>query len=178
MSDHASSRGHVATAATGSARVLSPSRGRRRGGLTISLNLTPMIDVVFLLIFFFLTVSRFGASEGVLPAELPARAAAATVEVPRVPIRVRFVPAAQGEPRCRVTIDRFQETPIPIAELADRLAAIDADVPGFDEDTPVILMADLSIAWDDVVNAYNASIAARYRHVYFATDEPAREGGR
>lgn len=178
MSDRVSSRGYVATAATGCTRVSFPSRGWRRGGLTVSLNLTPMIDVVFLLIFFFLTVSRFGASEGMLPAELPARTAAATVEVPRVPIRVRFVPAAQGEPRCRVTIDRFQETPIPIAELADRLTAIGGEVPGFDRDTPVVLMADLSIAWDDVVNAYNASIAARYRHVYFATDEPAGEAGR
>ena len=172
MSERAPSQEHAPEADFRRARMSSRSRSRRSRWLNMSLNLTPMIDVVFLLLFFFLAVSRFGPSEGMLPAELPARTTAATIEVPRAPLRVRFVPAAEAGQRSRITIDRFQDAPIPIGELADRLATIGAEVPGFDEETPVILMADASVAWDDVVNAYNASIAARYRSVYFATDAP------
>jgi len=153
-------------------------RGRRGGSLTLSLNLTPMIDVVFLLIFFFLTVSRFGASEGMLPARLPARGAVPAAEVPRTPIYVRLVAPAQPGGLARVTIDRFQVTPIPLAALLAKLASIRDEVPGFDGNTPVILVAGDEVPWDDVVNAYNAAIAAEYRKVLFAADRSDTGEGR
>ena len=39
---------------------------QRRGGWTLSLNLTPMIDTVFNLLFLFMIISRFGAIEGLV----------------------------------------------------------------------------------------------------------------
>ena len=61
---------------------------RRQPGSIMNLNLTSMIDVVFLLLFFFLAASRFTVPEGTLPADLPKKGAAAPgIEIPRGPFR-------------------------------------------------------------------------------------------
>ena len=148
---------------------------QRRGGMTMSLNLTPMIDIVFLLLFFFLMVSRFQVSEGMLPAKLPSQAAAVAVDIPRTPIRIRLATGGSTEV-CRVTIDRFNPAPMPLAELADRLRQIRDDVPGFDRDTPIVLVAGDDVAWDHVVNGYNAAVAAEFGKIFFSSPKPERGG--
>jgi biopolymer transport protein ExbD len=143
-------------------------RRARRKVWTMSLNLTPMIDLVFLLLFFFLTVSRFAAREGTLPAQIPARAVAVSAEVPRTPIRVRLE-AEPGNPQaCRATIERFNESSMAMSELAGALRKIREMNVGFDGQTPVHLKAGDEIAWDHVVNAYNAAFAAEFTKIYFA----------
>jgi len=141
---------------------------RHRSGPVMSLNLTPMIDIVFLLLFFFLAVSRFRTMEGMLPARLPAPAAAVSTDIPRTPIRIRFVADFTAPGRFRVTIDRFGESPLAIGSLAGALADIRDHQPGFDTNTPVHLLAGDEVSWDDVVNAYNAALAARYERIFFA----------
>lgn len=150
-------------------RLFSQRRRRaRRKAWTMSLNLTPMIDLVFLLLFFFLVVSRFGALEGVLPTQIPTRSPAIADEVPRTPIRVRLT-SQPGQPAiCRVTIDRFNETPLELSALLDALMKIRNLDAGFDQHTPVHLIAGDDVAWDHVVNAYNAAFAAQYTRIYFA----------
>ena len=53
-------------------------------------------------------------------------------------------------------------------ELPARLAQIRENEPGFGADTPVYLVAGDSVAWDHVVNAYNAAMGAKYDKIYFA----------
>lgn len=143
-------------------------RKARRKSWTMSLNLTPMIDLVFLLLFFFLVVSRFGAREGVLPTQIPSQSAAMPMEVPRAPLRIRLLGDAAHPTMCRATIDHFNETPIPMSELAPALEKIRSQDIGFDSQAPVHLLAPDQIAWDHVVNAYNAAMAARFEKIYFA----------
>lgn len=143
-------------------------RQRRRSAWVMSLNLTPMIDIVFLLLFFFLAVSRFQALEGMLPAHLPTQTAAVSTAIPRTPIRIRFVVDQASPETCQVTIDKFHESPIAIESLADELTKLQNEVPGFDADTPVHLLAGEEVRWDHVVNAYNAALAAQYEKVFFA----------
>jgi len=146
------------------------ARYQRRGPARLmSLNLTPMIDVVFLLLFFFLTVSRFRGTEGMLPAQLPAEAPAVSTEIPRMPIQIRFLTSAATPSICRVTVDPFEDiVAVPIEQLALTLNEIRQSRPGFDADTPVHLLAGDDVQWDHVVNAYNAALAARYEKVFFA----------
>jgi biopolymer transport protein ExbD len=139
---------------------------RRHRGLSLTLNLTPMIDVVFLLLFFFLVASRFGV-EGMLPARLPAPSTGLSTEVPRTPLRVRFVADAGANAGFAVTVDHFHSAPLPISSLRDELSAIRRDKPGFDADAPVHLIAPDEAPWDGVVNAYNAALAAGYHKVFF-----------
>ncbi len=138
----------------------------------MSLNLTPMIDVVFLLLFFFLTVSRFRSPEGMLAAQLPPPDDAVAVEIPREPIRIRVQSAAApGEPGLAV-IERLSTSAIPLAGLAARLGEIRDTVPGFDTGAPVILLADDTVPWEHVVNAYNAAMVAQYHRIFFAESPP------
>jgi hypothetical protein len=81
---------------------------------------------------------------------------------------VRFRPDANSAARCTVTIDQFTDSPVEIGSLAGRLRQIREQVPGFDADTPVHLLADDDVAWDHVANAYNAALAAEYVKIFFA----------
>jgi len=153
---------------SGASRETGLQQRRKRKIWVLSLNLTPMIDIVFLLLCYFLMMSQFRTPEGVLPARLPAMQARVPVEIPRTPIRVRFQKVAGSPGRCMVTIDQFADTSMEISELAGRLRHIRQQVPGFDADTPIHLLAADDVAWDHVVNAYNAALAAEYVKIYFA----------
>ena len=141
---------------------------RRQAGGQMSMNLTPMIDVVFLLLFFFLMVSRFGA-EGMLAARLPARAGVST-DVPRTPLQIRFTSAESDV--IAVTVEPFHPDPLPIAGLSEALVTIIDTRPGFDARTPVHLLATDEILWDHVVNAYNAAYAAGFQDIRFVEPQP------
>jgi biopolymer transport protein ExbD len=135
------------------------------------LNLTAMIDTVFNLLFFFMIASRFGAIEGLLGAHLPAKTsatpAASMTEIPRTPIRIQLLADPASPTGCRATIKQFDETPMEMSALPAALARI-RKIAGFDDDrVPVYLLAGDDIAWDHVVNAYNAAIAAQYQRVFF-----------
>lgn len=146
---------------------------RRRPGSITNLNLTSMIDVVFLLLFFFLAASRFTAPEGTLPADLPKKSAAvAGVEIPRTPIQIRMSPDPTNPAACRLVVDRFHPEPLPVGDLAVTLQRIREEVPGFDGRTPVHLVADDGVSWDVVVNAYNAALFARFERIYFVGTRP------
>jgi biopolymer transport protein ExbD len=146
-------------------------RRRRQRPAVLSLNLTAMIDTVFNLLFFFMIASRFGAIEGLLEARLPAKAAAAAtpaVEIPRTPIRIRLLPDTAAPGKCRATIDGFESTPLAMSALPGALERI-RGMEGFnDKFVPVYLLAGDDVAWDHVVNAYNAAVAARYERIFFA----------
>ena len=73
---------------------------------------------------------------------------------------------------CKLTIDRFHPSPLPVGELATTLQKIHDEVPGFDGQTPVHLVADDGVPWDFVVNAYNAAIFARFEKTYFVGTKP------
>lgn len=153
-------------------RRVSFRRRNRKRSYTITLNLTAMIDTVFNLLFLFIMISRFGALEGMLPAQLPGRiakvAASPGAEVPRMPIRIRLL-ADPGDPAgCRATIERFNLDPLTLRALPGALRKIRDGGSGFDTSTPVHLLARDDVAWDHVVNAYNAAMAAQFQKIYFS----------
>jgi biopolymer transport protein ExbD len=158
------------------ATPISRRRQANRGVLAMSLNLTPMIDLVFLLLFFFMSTSRFGSLEGMLPAQLPTvQAAAPSIEIPLTPIRVRIADNTgidgSEESKPVITIDRLHESPVAPAELVNTLRHIRENEPGFDHNTPVHLIANDQTAWDFVVNAYNAAMAAEFDRIYFVESQ-------
>lgn len=164
----------AAASTTGRRRSYRLARRRdRRRPANLSLNLTAMIDTVFMLLFFFMVASRFGAIEGLLSAPLPSRASAAPVapaaEVPRTPLRIRLEPDPAGPEKCRAVIEQFSDSPLAMSALPGELARIRRTVEGFDDaKVPVYLIAGDDVAWDHVVNAYNAALVARYERIFFA----------
>ncbi len=145
------------------------SHARRRRGQTvaISVNLTPMIDVTFLLLIFFLVTTSFERPEGLLRAQLPKDAGVPTVALPISPIVLRVLSTGSGFDDFVIRIDRFGDVPSDFNVLADYLRDIQ-NKPGFDDDTPVVIKAGDEVRWDHVVNSWNAAVRAGFRNIAFS----------
>jgi biopolymer transport protein ExbD len=144
-------------------------RKRRRPttGARLTLNLVPMIDIVFLLLIFFLVGTRFITAEGVLPGRLPRQDAEQTLPVPVPPIQISLTSGNGDVPD--IAIAGRAARPVNFEQLAAMLAQIQRE-PGYDDQTPVVLQADEQLAWDHVVNAYNAAVRAKYKNIIFGAE--------
>jgi len=142
---------------------------RRRSLSSLTINLAPMIDVTFLLLIFFSVTTTFKRAEGYLAAELPRTAGRSSVELPISPIVVRVQQFGMGTADYRIRVDNFANAPATFDELANMLRGIQGN-PGFDTDTPVVIAAEDDVAWDHVVNAWNAALRAEYKNIAFGAN--------
>jgi len=144
------------------------ARRRRRRGLMPSVNIAPMIDVSFLLLIFFLVTTTFERAEGILSSSMPKETGAhAAVALPISPIVVRVSKSGPGIDNITLSIDRFNDVPQDFDALPEFLQSIFA-TPGFDHDTPVVIVAGNDVAWDNVVGCWNAAVRAGAKKIAFA----------
>ena len=145
-------------------RALIFQRRQRRTGLAaLTVNLVPMIDVTFLLLVFFALASTFDKPEGVFAARLPRDSGAVSVALPISPLIVRLTPDGDG---CRIRIDNFTAAPASFGDLTTFLKSVQSN-PGFDDQTPVVIVADQDLAWDHVVGCWNAAVRASCKNIAF-----------
>lgn len=135
-------------------------------GVSIGVNLAPMIDVTFLLLIFFLVTTTFERAEGVLASDLPEMGAVPAVPLPVSPIVIRLVQTGPGHDDFTITIDRFQEVPKDFDTLPDYLREIQQQ-PGFDVQTPVVIVSEHDVRWDHVVGCWNAALRAGCERIAF-----------
>ena len=150
--------------AAGSRRA---KRRIRSGGRSIVLNMAPMIDMTFLLFSFVLVTSTFERPEGILAAEIPQQAGAPAVALPFSPIVIRLVGTGPSVDDFAIQVDRFQPAPRTIAEIPDFLRQIQQQ-PGFDVETPVVIVSEAEVRWDHVVGCWNAALRAGCKNIAFA----------
>ncbi len=144
-------------------------RRRRRyaaRGLPIAVNIAPMIDVSFLLLIFFLVTTTFERAEGILASDLPQLGAVPAVPLPVSPIVVRLTQTGPGHADYTIAVDRFQNVPQDFGALPDFLQQIHQQ-PGFDKQTPVVIVAENNVRWDHVVNCWNAALRAGCERIAF-----------
>ncbi len=145
------------------------TRGRLRGTGKgkIQPPLTPMIDVTFLLLIFFVLTASVSPEEGNIPGTLPrAAGVAAEEDVPLRPIRISIYPVGSKREAAQFTLEgegTSLETP---SELYGRLLAR-RDALGTDE-IPIIIDPRGNVRWKFALEAYNQAIRARYKNVGFA----------
>ncbi|MCS7238809.1 MAG: biopolymer transporter ExbD [Thermoguttaceae bacterium] len=133
------------------------------GKALASLNLTPLIDVVFLLLIFFLVATKFAEEERELDIPLPEASEARPLIIEPAEIFVNI--NASGE-----YIISGQK--LTLRELeATLLKAWHADP----ERVSVVIRADRRCAWEVVVSAINACLRANIRNYRASTWEG--EGG-
>lgn len=145
------------------------SRSRTRRRPPLSLNLAPMIDVTFLLLIFFSVTTTFKRAEGYLGARLPTDAGRPTVALPISPVVVRVQQFGTGPDEYRLRIDQFVDAPATFGDLTRMLKDIQGN-PGFDETTPVVIAAEPEVAWDHVVNCWNAALRAGCKNIAFGAE--------
>ena len=149
----------------------------RRGRPRMSLNLTPMIDVVFQLLVYFLVSTNFARGEQVYRVDLPSRSegvAADPFTLDAEPLRIELVPA--GEVAVAIRIPGPWPQPADFEALFEFLDGrrLDAENPGglFAVDHPIVVDPAPSVRWERTVDAFNAAVRAGYERVSFAESKP------
>ena len=149
-------------------RVDGTPRRRRRPHrpTSIGINLAPMIDVTFLLLIFFLVTTTFERAEGILTSDLPDVSGTQAVPLPISPIVVRLTQLGPGHDDYTITIDGFESAPNTMNNLSHFLREIQQQ-PGFDAQTPVVIVAQNDVRWDHIVACWNAALRANCEHIAF-----------
>jgi biopolymer transport protein ExbD len=149
-------------------RILRDPRARAR----VSLSITPMIDVVFQLLIYFLLTAGFMGNERHLRAEMPpeqreaARGRDLSLESEPLVIRVSRrggsarieLGAGLTAPRDSADLERI---------LRDAMVSPERPRGFFASDHPIRIAAEPDVPWQDVVEVFNAVVAAGYRSVAF-----------
>ncbi len=157
---------------TGPAR---PGRRGRRRMARVGLNLTSMIDVVFLLLVYFMTVTEFKVGEEIYRLDLPQRGLAADpFELPLEPVRITVTSVATDDYVLRLTGPlasglrpaTFQQ----LFELLSNTRRTALAAGGLLEaDHPIIIEPSGGTSWAHAMGAFNAAIRAKYSNITFAS---------
>jgi biopolymer transport protein ExbD len=128
--------------------------------------LTPMIDVTFLLLLFFLLTFVFRPLEGKLPGSLPGTGG--DREPPRIerPLRITLRPTGRDRTGAVYEVDGHGpliRTPRELARVLERQAALDGA-----EKRPVVIMPRGDVQWRWAVEAFNQSVRAKFEKIGFA----------
>ena len=73
---------------------------------------------------------------------------------------IRVSPAVETDATALMIVENFQELYLLLEQLRD--------APGITDQTPVIIAARDNTLWDQVVDAYNAAVRARFQRIVFA----------
>ena len=159
---------------TGAVTIHHKSRraGRPVAPVKMTLNLTSMIDVIFLLLIYFVITAVFTPGEGIITAKLPHGTGTPEALKPlEQPIRV--VVSAAGTTAYRLEIDGYG-APADFRQLYEQLLGLQYD-PSRDRidgthkpSDPIIIEPNAKVRWQHVVNAFNAAVRARYTNIQFA----------
>lgn len=136
----------------------------------LEIKLTPMIDVVFLLLVFFIWNARLQELEYVLPSQLSAVTGNQNqrpVDPPPetdfddVVVRIRWT---NNQPSWSIN-----ENPVTsLEQLQQKLATIRE----IKRDAPVILHPDKQVPLGDVIDVYDRSRSAGFEQIQFAASQP------
>ncbi|MHC4551807.1 MAG: ExbD/TolR family protein [Planctomycetota bacterium] len=143
--------------------------GLHRRKPAIGIRMTPMIDVIFLLLTFFVLTAKFKEPEQILPIIL-GTASAQTPQVDQTPLAVEIKPVADG---CTVTIGAAHvtlTTEDPKTGLLELTQAIQANAQTM-QNRPIELYCDDAVAWDHVVKVYDVLYALGAKDITFRIEK-------
>ncbi len=141
----------------------------------VGLNLTSMIDVVFLLLVYFMAVTEFKLGEEVYRLDLPQRGRTADPFVlPLDPIRITvtsvgtdgYVMRLTGPPAAGPRPTTFRQ----LVQFLSGNRRMDRAAGGlFEADHPIIIEPTGRTSWAHAMGAFNAAVRARYTNITFAS---------
>ena len=142
------------------------SERKKRGKAEVKLQppLTPMIDVTFQLLLYFLLTSTFREDEGQIPGTLPAVGMKAQNSVKLKPLKIRLVALGNFNEQIQYEVSGMPATNSPsqlYRMLEDR-----KQVTG--DEVPIIIEPQSNARWKYVVEVFNQTIRAKFKKVAFA----------
>jgi len=131
----------------------------------LEVKMTPMIDVIFLLLIFFVTTSSFQPPEEVLPTNMSLPGSTSeTVEIDpleedldEIVVKVLW---RQGGPRWEVNQREYQNL--------DQVGGVLTAVVGFQDDLPVILDVEGVVPMESVIDVYDLCRQIGLQRIQFA----------
>lgn len=146
---------------------LPPLKKRQRPAPKLQPPMTPMIDVTFQLLLFFLLACEFRESEGIIPGSLPAKGNItmdSTDVPPPNPIQITVRPSSD---RSSAT---YEVTGVAVMisapeELYGSLLARQQALGS--KDVPVMIVPQGDVPWEFVVEAFNQSVRAEFTKIGF-----------
>jgi biopolymer transport protein ExbD len=125
-----------------------------------AMQLAPMIDIVFLLLIFFIVTWQFTRSETELDVSVPTAQEGSELTRPRGEIIINILPDG--------TI-RVDSTTLDLPQLQERLASIAKQF----ENQPVRIRGDGQVFYQRIVDVINTCQKAGIWNISFATQRPA-----
>ena len=129
-------------------------------------NLAPLVDVVMVILIFFMMGTSFAISEGVLPTRLPTDAGSAPGSPSFIPgVRILLSPGPTAD-RCLIEVagqgmisDSFDA----LSDFLNRKLGQGADPQG-----RIVIAASPSVRYQFVISTLDACVRAGFRNVQFA----------
>ena len=140
---------------------------RRRTPVQMGLNIASMIDVVFLLLIYFMVATDFSPAEETFRMDLPdRRIGSEAFSLKDTPLRVEVLaPGARAKPL--YNIPGYGVPTGSVVSLQQQLANLrgEGGAAKFTPDHPVEILVSPSAGWAGAVEAFNAAITAGYSNV-------------
>ena len=138
---------------------------KRQSKTQLEINLTPLIDVVFLLLIFFMVTTTF-TKEGRLNVDLPEADGVASQEE-REQLEILINAEGQYAINGRMLVNSERAT----------LAAALTEVSGGDSSLPMVITADAHTPHQAVVTAMDVAGQLRFVHLSITTQQAAAKSG-
>lgn len=151
-------------------------RRKRRGGVTLSLSMTPMIDVVFLLLIYFMVATDFRMGEEVFRMDVPGgEAQRDPFTLDEEPLRINVVSTGISPEQYRLNLDGPYPQPATFEELYEFLNSRQVNESNtmsgalFAPAHPILIQPTRRTRWEHAIEAFNAAARAKYTNITFAT---------
>jgi len=154
------------------ANIIKELRSGRREGF--SLRMVPMIDVVFLLLIFFLVAAKWRPEENFLPFKLPSAQEQGYIIGKPEALMIYLISNKTG---CEVRIGQFDSVKIEnnrieegLAEIMERIRDCFIAQKRFAND-PVEIICDRDVKWEYLAKVYNVLFGAGLSDITFQMTE-------
>lgn len=145
---------------------MTPPGSSKRGRGRMELQMTPMIDIVFNLVIFFILMPSFQSTEGYLPTNLPAGGHTGPEPLPALRIDLRHVePWAEHRDEARIVLNS-EELP-GYGALRGRLREARRNLRDSPMQAAVVIAPDRVVQHKHVVAAFDAAIDAGFKNIRF-----------
>jgi len=126
-------------------------------------NIIPLIDVLFMLLLYFLLSTRFRQMEGDIAGSLPSSGGEpAAVDAKQLTIKVRASDANDSD-----AIFEVNQSPTAIGSAEQLFEALRTYQKDFGPDAPVLIEPVGDVRWRFVVEAFNQAYRARFTKIGF-----------
>jgi biopolymer transport protein ExbD len=112
---------------------------------------------------YFLITSTFRPNEGQIPGTLPQKGVSAVQEHPRKPVRIVLRPRGVNREFVQYEVDNLP----PVDKPEQLFRVLERRRKAVSDEIPVVIKPWANVRWRYVVEAFNASVRARFKNIGF-----------